>query len=58
MAIHKYNVDQTGPKTQLGGFHEGLVNVAYQVPIEGIVIADPTAATPKHTPIDTIRATN
>jgi hypothetical protein len=58
MAIQKYNVDQTGPKTQLGGFQEGFVRVAYQVSMEGIVIADPTAATAKHAPIETARPTS
>lgn len=35
--ISMYNVVHTGPKIQLGGFHDGLVMVWYQVPTEEAV---------------------
>ena len=39
--IKKYNVIQTGPKSQFGGLKEGLTNDAYQVGIADDVNIEP-----------------
>jgi hypothetical protein len=41
MPMSRYNVVQTGAKTQLGGVNDGLVKVAYQEGMEGVVKRDP-----------------
>jgi hypothetical protein len=50
-----YNVVQTGPKSQLGGFHDGLASIAYQVGILGVVATEPIPAAEKQTISKTIR---
>jgi hypothetical protein len=57
-AMSKYNADQTGPNTDAGGFQDGLFKAAYQVGIDGIVKADPKAATAKHAAMETARPAN
>ncbi len=47
-AIIRKRSDQTGPKTQLGGVHEGLRMFGYQSLTESAVKAAPIAAVPKH----------
>jgi hypothetical protein len=39
--MRMYRVIQTGPKSQLGGLNEGLLRVAYQVEIAGVVNIEP-----------------
>src|SRR5690242_15498001 len=48
-AMLMYSAVQTGPNTQLGGFQEGFVNVAYQSPTDRFVKAAPNPAVPRHT---------
>ncbi len=55
MAIMRYNTDQTGPKTQPGGVHEGLIRSAYQAGMDGVVKIDPNHPAPKQMAIHTIR---
>src|SRR5512136_2789262 len=43
-AIIAYRMVQTGPKTQAGGFHEGLARPAYQLPTETMVNREPRPA--------------
>lgn len=45
----KYKTVQTGPNSQLGGFHAGLEIVSYHVGIWLKVATDPTPAATKHT---------
>ena len=47
--MQKYKADQTGPKTQSGGFQLGFVRLAYQVAIFGAVTAPPVPAAAKQT---------
>ena len=47
MPINKYKIDQTGPKSQLGGENEGLFKYTYHDLIAGTVKKEPNAATRK-----------
>jgi hypothetical protein len=48
-AMQMYRTVQTGPKSQLGGFHDGLASVAYQVGMLGVVATEPRPAAAKQT---------
>src|SRR6185295_16495836 len=46
-AIAKYNAVQTGPKSQLGGVHDGFRRPAYHLGISGLVATEPRPAAAK-----------
>ena len=46
-AMQMYSAVQTGPKSQFGGFHDGLASVAYHVGMLGVVATEPRPAAAK-----------
>src|ERR1044072_2801359 len=55
IAIAAYSAVQTGPNSQLGGFHAGFLRVADHVGISGVVASAPRPATEKHLSRKTIK---
>jgi hypothetical protein len=54
IAIARNRIVQTGPNSQLGGFHLGLLNPSYHGRRAGVVSNDPIHAAPRQTTMQTI----
>ncbi len=53
IAIARYKIVQTGPNSQLGGFHLGLLSPSYHGRRLGVVSSDPIPAAPRQTTMQT-----